>query len=62
MIVVNFGHPFAQGVTEQIEAAVGECVRVVTIRTQADVEAGFACQAKALLAQVPLAPDQWQGL
>lgn len=60
MLLINFGHPFAQGVVDHVESIVSDNVRVVNIRTQADVERGFGEQAKALLAEVPLTPDQWQ--
>lgn len=60
MRILNFGHPFAPGVLDQIQERAGESCDVIQVRTQADQEKGFAEQARRLVDSVGLRPDEWQ--
>jgi hypothetical protein len=61
MIVLNFSHPLTPAHREQIEALTGAAVDdVIEIKTHFDNGQPFEPQLAALLAEIPLTPEDWQ--
>lgn len=62
MIVLNFSHPLTDAQRRQIETLTGSTIdSVIAVLPQFDEQQPFVPQVQALLAQVGLTPDQWQG-
>jgi hypothetical protein len=62
MILLNFSHPITQDQRTQIEALAGSPIdRVLAHTTHFDEQQPFQPQVAALLAQVELTPEAWQG-
>ena len=63
MILLNFSHPLTPEQQAQIEALAGQPVeRILSAPAQFDEQQPFAPQLQALLASLPLSPDDWQTL
>jgi hypothetical protein len=63
MILLNFSHPLTPAQQAQIEALAGQPVeRILSAPAQFDEQQPFAPQLQALLAELPLSPDDWQTL
>ena len=61
MIVLNFSHPLTPAHREEIEALTGQPVDdVIEIKTHFDNSQPFEPQLAALLAEIPLTPEDWQ--
>lgn len=61
MLVLNFSHPLTPTQLAQLEALTGATVeRVIAAPAQFDTGRPFVPQVQALLAQVPLSPQEWQ--
>jgi transposase len=62
MILLNFSHPITDAQRQQIEALTGvPIIQVLSIMPQFDEQLPFVPQLQALLAQIELTPEQWQG-
>lgn len=62
MILLNFSHPLTADQKQQIEALAAQPITAtVAVNPQFDEQQPFAPQVQALLAQVHLTPEQWQG-
>ncbi len=61
MIVLNFAHPLTEEQKAQIEALTGEGIeRVIAVPVHFDNQQPFVPQLQALMARVPLTPEEWQ--
>ncbi len=61
MLLLNFSHPLTDAQKAQIEALTGERIaQVIAVPVHFDNEQPFHPQLEALLARVPLTPEQWQ--
>ena len=61
MILLNFSHPITDPQRAQIEALIGSAVmREIAVMPQFDEQQPFTPQVEALLAAIPLSPDEWQ--
>ncbi len=61
MLVLNFSHPLTPTQLAQLEALTGATIeRVIAAPAQFDPGQPFVPQVQALLAQVPLSPQEWQ--
>lgn len=61
MLLINFSHPLTPDQTAQLESISGQSIeQVLPIPVQFDAQQPFIPQLAALLAQVPLTPEQWQ--
>lgn len=62
MILLNFSHPITPDQRGQIEALTGQAVsRELEAMPQFDEQLPFGPQVQALLAQIDLTPQEWQG-
>lgn len=62
MILLNFSHPITPDQRGQIEALTGQTVsRELAAMPQFDEQLPFGPQVQALLAQIDLTPQEWQG-
>jgi hypothetical protein len=63
MLLLNFSHPLTPEHIARLEDLTGTAVtRVIAVPTQFDNEQAYLPQLQALMAQVPLTPDEWQTL
>jgi hypothetical protein len=61
MILVNFAHALTAGHLQIIEKLTGQTVtRVINVKTQFDEAQPFAEQARVLVNDIELTPEQWQ--
>lgn len=61
MLLLNFAHPLTEEQRVQIETLTGQAIeRVITVPVHFDNAQPFVPQLEALMAQVPLAPEEWQ--
>ena len=61
MILLNFSHPITDPQRAQIEALIGSAVmREIAVMPQFDEQQPFTPQVDALLAAIPLSPEDWQ--
>ena len=61
MILLNFSHPITDPQRAQIEALIGSAVmREIAVMPQFDEQQPFTPQVEALLAAIPLSPEEWQ--
>ncbi len=61
MILLNFSHPLTAEQRAGVEALAGAAIaRVIDAPAQFDPQKPFTPQLEALLATLPLAPDEWQ--
>ena len=62
MILLNFSHPITDPQRAQIEALTASAIaREIAVMPQFDEQQPFTPQVDAVLAQVPLTPQDWQG-
>jgi len=61
MLLLNFSHPLTDEQKAQIETLTGQAIaQVIAVPVHFDNAQPFRPQLEALLAQVPLTPNQWQ--
>ena len=60
MILLNFAHPLTDEQLAQIEALAGQAARVIAVPVQFESDAPFEPQLRALMAGIPLSPDELQ--
>ena len=61
MILLNFAHPLTAEQQAQIEALTGQPIeRVLSVPVHFEARQPFVPQLEALMAQVPLSPEEWQ--
>ena len=62
MLLLNFSHPLTPAQQSQIETLTGQQIdRLIELMPQFEEQEPFGPQVQALLAQIPLAPAEWQG-
>jgi len=61
MIVINFAHPLTDAQKAQIEDLTGQAIeRVIAVPVHFDHGQPFQPQLEALMARIPLSPEEWQ--
>lgn len=61
MLLLNFSYPITPDQQSQIEQLTGQrLAQVIDLPVQFDNNQPFLPQFKALMAQIPLTPEQWQ--
>ncbi len=61
MLLLNFSHPFTDVQLARLAELAGQAVeRVLNVKSQLDPTRPFAEQARALVDQAGLAPEEWQ--
>lgn len=61
MLLLNFSHPLTPDQVAQVEALAGQPLQAVySLPVQFDIEQPFLAQFEALIAQLPLSPEDYQ--